>query len=111
MSKKLDKVNELIKQEVSKIIEKEIGSELGFLTITTVYTTSDLRLSEVWVSVYNKKVKNIEDSLREITPIVQKILNRRLHLKYVPKIVFKIDKSTDYAFEIAETLNKIKREQ
>jgi len=109
MSKRLNQINELIKQEVSKIIEKEIGSEIGFLTVTSVSTTSDLRLADVWVSVYRPKIKDVESYLQEFTPVVQKILNKRLKMKYVPRINFKIDKSISHAFEIDEILQKIKK--
>ena len=111
MLKRLYKINELIKQEVSKIIEKEIGSDLGLITITNVSTTSDLRIADVWVSVYNKKNINLENSLKDIQPVIQRIINKRLHLKYVPKIILKIDKSTEYAFEIDRTLVEIKKER
>jgi ribosome-binding factor A len=108
MSQRVKKVNELIKREISKIIEREIDPELGFLTVTEVCTTSDLRLADVWISIYNKKTENFKKVLEEITPTIQKILNKRLYLKYVPKITLKIDTSTAYAFEIDKTLNKIK---
>ena len=109
MSRRIDKVNEIIKQEISKIIEKEIGVGWGFLTVTHVSTAPDLRLADVWVSVYDKKIDNLDVSLKEFTPVIQRILNKRLHLKYVPKINLKIDNSTAYAFEIDKTLSKIKK--
>ena len=109
MTRRLDKVNELIKQEVGKIIEKEIGSDFGFLTVTNVYTKTDLHFAEIWISLYNEKIENPEEFLNQITPEIQKILNKRLNLKYVPKIILKVDKSTDYAFEIEKILNKVKK--
>jgi ribosome-binding factor A len=109
MSDRINKINKLIKQEVSKIIEKEFGPEIGFLTVTDVRTTNDLRLADVFVSVYGDD-KGIKETLKKITPTVQQILNKRLKIKYVPRIIFRIDNSTDYAFEIEKTLKAIKSE-
>lgn len=109
MSRRMDKVNELIKQETGKIIEKEIGSDIGFLTVTDVETTPDLRLSDIWVSIYDKKIEKPEKVLAEVAPVIQKILNKSLHLKYVPKITLRVDKATNYAFEIEKTFEKLKK--
>lgn len=110
MSRRIDKVNELIKQEVSKTIEKEVSSEVGFLTVTSVDVTPDLRLADIWISIYNKKIEKPEEVFEKLTPVIQKILNKRLHLKYVPKITLKIDRSSAYAFEIENTLDKLKKQ-
>jgi ribosome-binding factor A len=108
MSHRIKKVNELIMQEIGKIIEKEIGPDFGFITVTNVSVTPDLRIAEIWLSLYGKRIDKPEEFLRDYTPIIQKILNRKLHLKYVPKIILRIDKSQDFAFEIEKTLDKIK---
>lgn len=111
MSRKIEKINELIKQEISLLIEKEASNETGLLTITSVQTTSDLRLADIWVSVYGNENKNIESFFKEITPSIQNIINKKLNLKYVPKITFKVDKSADYVFQIDKTLKKINKDK
>ena len=50
--KRLDRVNQLIKEEVSLLLQRELKDpRLGFVTVTEVETTKDLRLAKIYVSV------------------------------------------------------------
>src|SRR6059036_2027868 len=51
-SKRLDRVNQLIKEEVSTLLQRELKDpRLGFVTVTEVETSKDLRVAKVFVSV------------------------------------------------------------
>ena len=51
-AKRLDRINQLIKEEVSLLLQRELKDpRLGFVTVTEVETTSDLRLAKIFVSV------------------------------------------------------------
>ncbi len=108
-SLRLIKVNQLIKKEVSKLLENEIEKELGLITVIDVETSPDLKHSYIWISIFNKdKLSQIVQRLKDTTPSLQKILNKRLTLKYVPRIIFKIDKSQDYVQKIDKLFKNIK---
>ena len=50
--KRLDRVNQLIKEEVSMLLQRELKDpRLGFVTVTDVETTKDLRQAKIYVSV------------------------------------------------------------
>jgi ribosome-binding factor A len=109
MSLRLAKVNQLIKQEVSKLLQREIGCELGLVTVMDVETTSDLKQAKIWISVFDKdKLNQVRKILEEITPEIQKILNKKLTFKYVPKIIFEIDHSQEHVQRIDKLLKEIK---
>jgi len=50
--KRLDRVNQLIKEEVSMLLQRELKDpRLGFVTVTEVETSKDLRAAKIFVSV------------------------------------------------------------
>ena len=110
MSQRILKVNNLLKEEISKLLQKEIQNGT-FLTVTDVDTSPDLKRAEVWVSVYNREEEEAQKLLEEIAPSIQKALNKSLSLKYVPRIKFRIDKSPAHAARIEELLSQIKKEK
>ena len=113
MTDRLDKINELIKQEVGKIILKEVDMPKNILvTITRAKTAPDLKRSTIYVTALPEQ-KN-QEAMRELdinTFDIQKALNRKLHLKQIPKIDFKIDKQAFAEQKIFELLGKNKQEE
>lgn len=106
---RIKKVNELIKEEVSKIILEEIDDpRLRFVTITSVETTPDLRKSTLWVSFLEKEKGEMLSALEQNLRKIQSILNKKLTMRYVPKIEFKHDVSQIYAQYIEELLKEVK---
>jgi ribosome-binding factor A len=103
-SNRIQKVNELIKEEVSKILLTELGDHKGLLTITAVETTPDLRQATVWFRYLNGDETEIEKELKAKERSIQHEVNRKFTMKYVPKISFRYDKSGEYADKINELL-------
>ncbi len=108
MTNRLRKINELIKQEVGGLLEEKLARELGLVTLTNVETSSDLKQAKVWVSVFNEgSLEEVKKGLEEALPEIQRILNKRLEMKYVPKITFDIDQSASHAEHIEKLLKEI----
>jgi len=110
MSKRISRLNELIKEEIGKILLKEGNFPKGVLvTITRVETLADLSEAKVWVSVFpgDKGGKIIENLNKRIYFLQQKI-NKTLKIKFVPKIRFLIETKTKEAARVEELLEKIK---
>ncbi|GBE16596.1 ribosome-binding factor A [bacterium BMS3Abin15] len=109
MSHRISKINELIKQQVSEIISRELNIKPGvFLTIAKVDTAKDLRYTKIFVSVFPEKeaeyaLKTLEKEIYNI----QGILNKKLHLKIIPKIEFVMDTTEVEADEIEKILKEI----
>lgn len=110
MSERIHKINELIKTEISNIVLRELGDHSGFFTILAVETTNDLKTSIVWYGYIGHDIDVIQEELKNRIGYIQHLLNKRMSLKYVPKIVFRYDKSPEYAQEIAELFKKIENE-
>lgn len=109
---RIQRVNELIKEEVSQLLLKEVDfPEKILATVTRAETSVDLKQAKVYISVIPKeeipKVMKILDS--KIYDIQQK-LNKRLTMKIVPRIKFMEEKKTVEAARIEELLEKIKKQ-
>lgn len=101
MPYKIEKVNSLLAQEISYILNKKMRDDgLGFVTVTAAECSKDLRNARIWVSILDankeKNFKILKDNIREI----QSELIRRVDMKYCPKIHFRLD-------NYQENLNKI----
>lgn len=90
--KRLEKLNELIKEELSKIIFRELELPPGAMaTITRVETSDNKLFCRVFISVFETKELNEERLLKDIsrlTPKIQRMFNKRLRIRPVPKIKF-----------------------
>jgi len=110
MSRKTDRVAELIKQEVAKLIQKELDPNQALVTITSVQVTADLRWADVWVSIYRGKRLSVIADLAKKKRFIQSGLGRQLRrMRRVPKIKFKIDDSGEYADRLERLLKRVKR--
>lgn len=112
MSKRISRVNELIKEELSKIIQKEIDvSRETLITLTRVETSSDLEQANVYISVLpEKQEKIILQILDKNVYELQQKLNKRLRMRPIPRIQFKEEKETVEAGKIEEILEKLKNQ-
>ena len=114
MNRRVVRVAELIKREMGKImIEDFKNQEIGFVTITDVELTPDLKLAKVFFSVYGppEKQKQTEKILEEATPFFRKEIGQRIQLRFVPALRFYYDQTQEKAGHVFEILGKIKREE
>lgn len=109
MGKRIERVNELIKRELSKIFleEIEIPKEV-LVTISRVETTKDLKEAKVFLSIYPFKEKeNIVRILKKKVYLIQKRLNKTLVMSPLPRIKFEIDESLETAEKIQKIIDNL----
>jgi len=109
MSVRTDKVSELIKKEISMILLKELSDPaLGFVTITSVKMSPDLRNAKIYISVFNKELReNTLEHLNSAKGHVRTKLASRLHMKHTPELIFFIDDTLDYVEKIENLIKEI----
>jgi len=110
MSRRIQRVNQLLKEEVSKLLLREINFEGAIVTVTQTDTSPDLSQVKVKLTVFptNKSEEVLKIIQRHIFTL-QQILNKKLTMKNVPKIKFEIDQGEVKAQRIEEILGKIKK--
>jgi ribosome-binding factor A len=102
-----DRVASVINREISAIIEHEIKDpRLGFVTITTVDVSSDLKTATVYFSSLNNKEEGLA-TLNRAKGYIKSSLAHRVRMRYIPNIEFKIDNSYEYGAKIDEILEDI----
>lgn len=109
MSLRISKINELVRQNIDAIILKDLSLKEGvFITVVKVDTTPDLRYTRVFVSVFpEKEAGYAEKTLQREIYLIQGQLNKKLHMKPLPKIEFKLDFTESKADEIEKLLKRI----
>ena len=113
MSKRIDRVNQLIKQTLSKFLLKELDFEKSVLiTITRVETASDLSKTNVFVSVMpEQEIEQVMVYLNKNIYHLQQKMNKRLVMKRVPKIIFREETKTREADRIEKLLDELKNKE
>lgn len=105
MSHRTEKVNELLKQEVSKLIHQEIEIENTWVTVTDVDTSPDLSQAKVKITVMpDQKTEEALTIIQKNIGPLQRKLNRKLSMRWVPYLIFEIDKGEISAQELEKTL-------
>lgn len=109
MTHRIEQLNELILKEVAAIISREIEFPSGmFVTVTRADVADDAESAKVWVSVL--PALHQEDALRIINGRIsdlQSVLNKKLVMKFVPKLTFHIDESGERAAVITKVLDTV----
>ncbi len=109
--KRLERVNQLIKEEVSAVLQRQLKDpRLGFVTVTDVDTTADLKLARVYVSVLgpNEQWASSFKALESARGFVWNWLRRHLDLRATPQLVFRPDRSMEHAAHIQALLAGLK---
>lgn len=113
MSFRLKKINELLRKKIGRLILEELDFPKDIvITVTRVETSPDLKHAKVMLSLM-PSLKNdyFLEKLNSNAYKIQRVLNKELRMKYVPKIEFKIDKIEERAARIEELIKEIKKEK
>jgi ribosome-binding factor A len=107
------RVAEQIRQEIIPIVEYELNdSRIGFVTVTDVEVTPDLKLAKIFVSVMpgeegNEKEKETSlQALNHAAGYIRRELGARLRLRYTPQLSFLYDHSIERGNRIEELLKE-----
>ncbi len=111
MSHRLQQVNELLQKELSLLVAKDLSPVDYFVTVSYVECSTDLSLAKVGVTVLpEKKEKQALKELKKKNSSWQAILGKKLNLKRIPHLRWRIDNSLKKVEEINKILKQIKNE-
>ena len=112
--KRSEKVGDLIHKEISEMLLKSIKDpRIGFVTITRVSVSEDIRLARVYYSVMGSLTdrEKSQKGLESAKGFIRKELGRRMTLRYTPEIAFQFDPGIEYAVHIGEVLHHLHQEE
>jgi ribosome-binding factor A len=109
MSYRIDKIENQIKEEVSLILLYKIQDpSLGFVTITNVKVSPDLKNAKIYISVFEKSHRQeVLDKVSSLGGMIRSELASRIRIKFVPELKFFIDDTLDYVEKIEGLIKKI----
>ena len=115
MSTRPERVAEAIRRLVSGIIQGQLRDPrtAGFITITKVEVTPDLRLAKIYYSVLGDENKKrlVSKGLKSAKTFIRKRIAGELKLRYAPEVVLKPDESSAYRERIDKILEKLHKEE
>lgn len=108
MKHRLLRVNEIVKRELSTIIQRELTFADVLVTVNDVDVTPDLRSAHVFVSVLGKgSARAAIAQLDEHRTVLQSALAKHVVLKYTPHLVFHLDESVERGTRVFQILQEI----
>jgi ribosome-binding factor A len=113
-TQRAQRVAETIHKEISSLLIKGLKDpRIGFITITAVDVTPDLRHAKVFYTLMGNQTERAQNQsgLDSCAPYIRQHLGRHLRLRYVPEVRFEYDSSFDYGQRIEKLLSEVKPDE
>lgn len=114
MTTRQERINEMLKIEVSDIIRRELKDpRLGFITITGAEVSKDLRHAKIFISVMgdeNQKQETLS-VLQKASGFIRSEFGKRATMKMIPDISFRMDSGVEHGARIFELLQQVKSDE
>lgn len=114
MSVRIQKVESLIKEEISLIfLHKVQDKNLGLLTITNVKLSPDLKIAKIYFSAFEKEKRDeILERINELKGFIRSELARKIrNLRFIPELTFFIDDTSDYVEKMENLFKQIRNDR
>ena len=109
--KRSQRVSDLLREEIADIIIHKIKDpRLGFITVTGVDVTDDLKIAFVYISILKEEERKLSlEILNSAKSFFRSELSRRIRIRSIPTLEFKLDASIEYGGRIEHLLDEIRR--
>ncbi len=115
MTKRIDKVNSLLKEVISEVISRDVRNPRvnTFVTVLGVNIAKDLHNATVYISVIgsDKEKQETLAALQSAAGFISVHASKKVTLRYFPTLTFSLDSSIEEHLKIHEILGKIHDEQ
>lgn len=107
-TRRLDKVNELMKREIGAFVQKEFDWPGTIVSILEVEITEDLKEGRVWVGVVGRmSPAQVIEKLTRHRGMIQNAVSKRVILRNTPRLTFKHDDSAKRGVDLVNLLDDI----
>ena len=112
MNIKIERINHMIMEEISKILMLEVKDEdIKFVTVTDCDTSNDLSYCKIYVTVLEQEKK--EETLKALnnaSSFIRGELAKRIEIRHIPELKFIYDESVFYGEKIDKIIDEINEE-
>lgn len=105
MVNRMDKINEIIKQEISICLQKMIPEAI--VSVTQAKVSKDLGYAKVWISAPKKVEDSVQKECQKLSSEIRAEIASKINLRKTPKIHFVLDQTKDEADKIDELLKNL----
>ena len=112
MSIKLDRLNHILTEEISKVISEEVkDTDVQFVTITAVDISSDLSYAKVYfTNLIDKDREKVTKALNRASSFIRGKLFDEVEIRKMPELTFVYDESIEYGNKIEKIIEEIKED-
>jgi ribosome-binding factor A len=105
-----ERLSQEIREDVARIVSQLKDPRIGFVTVTRVELTPDLRTAHVHVGILGGGADREKTlgGLRQASGFVRRELGRRLHVRHTPEIAFHYDEGLDATERVAQLLDEVR---
>jgi ribosome-binding factor A len=109
MTGRMRRVNEAIREALAEAISELKDPRIGFVTVTGVKTSSDLRQARVYVSVLGNERKQVNTlaGLASAHGVLQARIATELRLKRTPQLAFEYDPSVEVGVRMSQLIDEL----
>lgn len=111
MSRRIERVNNLIRQEISELLQRQVKDPRlgGFVTVTQVSTSPDLRHAKIFISIMGNEDEKEEalEAFAVASGFLRRELGARLRLRRSPELSFHYDDSIDRGTHVLQLISQI----
>ncbi|HEX6663867.1 MAG TPA: 30S ribosome-binding factor RbfA [Gaiellaceae bacterium] len=109
MSERMRRVNEAVRQVLSEAVGQLKDPRIGFVTVTGVETSPDLRHARVFVSVLGAERKRTQTlaGLQAAHAVLQSRIAHELRMKRTPQLEFEYDPSVERGVRMSKLIDEL----
>ena len=111
MPRRLDRVNELLRTEISQLLARQIKDPRlsGVITVTRVSASNDLRTARVYISVMGDAAtkRTALDGIQSAASFLRRELRGRVTMRHTPFLTFDLDESMEEADQILRLMDSL----
>src|SRR5438477_1359889 len=109
MTDRMRRVNESVRQVLSEAVGQLKDPRIGFVTVTGVETSTDLRHARVYVSVLGAEAKRARSlaALQAAHSVLQARIARELRMKRTPQLAFEYDPSVERGVRMTKLIDEL----
>ncbi len=111
--KRSQRLSILLREEIADIIMRRVKDpRIGFVTVTDVELSEDLKIAKIFISVLDEEDKDTTiEILNSAKGLIRSEISKRVRVKFIPAIEFRIDKSIEHGDRIDRLLREIKKKE
>lgn len=103
----MDRVNELLRREISAVVQRDFEWNKALVTISAVDVTQDLKEAKVYVSILGGSAPGVLDQLERKRGFIQSKVSKRVVLRNTPVLMFRQDASAIRGVEVVNLLDEV----